>query len=290
MKIETFTSSHLEEALELFQKTTCHAFPFLESDDTERKVFLRKIMENLSSEGLGLVAMEEAKMLGFLLSYQEESPLGAGSLSLLRKEQKESLLQAMEESLKTAGCSSYSLTLPVEDYLECLGLGFTIEKFYAMKHIQGFFDSHIQELPPEDYLKLQDLRNAFVSYLEGAPIYQKFTTEEKENWFLPDGKRIFVIKEDAQYKGFFAVRKEGETYLAKESKVWNSAGFYLDPELRGKGMASLLLSSVEEELKKQGIDYLGTSYAATNVNGKRFWEKSFTPYAVRLYKSLKGSL
>lgn len=297
MKLEPFSLAYLDAALQF----ACSNNPEEASSSEEEMELLQKTIEEQLEKGFGWVLMDKGEFQGFLLASPMEegspfwvSPLGANGFGKQSDFVFDTLLTMTLQSLEERQAESFCLTQYATDRRideKLRKFGFLPEKTYAIRDTEETIDQpspfSILELPPEGYEELRPLRDAFTHFLESPPIQQKLTQREKDQWFQKDGKRVFVLNEEKQHVGFFAVQKEGETYLAKRKAIWNSAGFYLSPTLRGKGLATLLLKTVENRLKEKGVNQLGTSYANANLSGKRFWEKSFRPYAIRYQKELR---
>lgn len=140
------------------------------------------------------------------------------------------------------------------------------------------------ELTKEEYDEILGLDRMLTDHLLKAPVFFPANLEQA----FPDHKiskdsRIFAAKaEDGTGKesviGFMRVGEDGENLVSDFSCMKNICGAYVHPDYRNHKVAEGLLFTMIQQLRKEGISYLGVDCETLNPTALRFWGKYFKNY------------
>lgn len=97
--------------------------------------------------------------------------------------------------------------------------------------------------------------------------------------------RLLVAREE-EIRGFvmFTAEVGGYEQDVRRGLVEN---LYVEPEYRGEGVGSTLLSAAEQKLREQGVDVVALEVMAANEDGRRFYRQhGYDPHRLELEKRL----
>lgn len=112
--------------------------------------------------------------------------------------------------------------------------------------------------------------------LEPRPAHEAWERRRAkyENWLSKPGAFLLLAQQDARAVGY-AVASIGEGYdgwLSPE-RVGDLHDFAVLPEMRGRGIGSVLMDAVEDELRAAGVDHCRLRVISRNVDAVRFYER-----------------
>ena len=179
----------------------------------------------------------------------------------------------------------------LQETLYQLGFGAILaERLRDLSPLNAPKDISIFEEP--DVHKLADHELEHNRYYPKAPIF--ITKNTERGAMLADldehaqaGDIFFVYCEDSVPRADMIVGTStlnGEGFLLQNTNTAQIKGAYAQPEMRGRGVGTALLSRAIEWARAQGYARLFVEHETANFYGGHFWRKYFDPY---LYFSLR---
>ncbi|MBE5779053.1 MAG: GNAT family N-acetyltransferase [Clostridiales bacterium] len=268
-----------------------------------------------AQNGLGVAAVEDGKLLGFLGGYEPFRPVyctpdTAGVWSPLhahgaRKENRVAiyrrLYQAAGAKWAAAGAASHAVTLFAHDEhareaffmygfgARCTDLMRNAELRPMPETAKGI---RFTELPGERSGELRSLRKALTEHLSQSPCFMKQHQEDVEKWLdwrEKDAPRMFAALKEERPVAYLEVvpqGKNGENFISWQKEMWNICGAYCLPEERGAGTAAGVLWFLASTLAKEGATHLGVDCETINPTALGFWKKHFMPYTFSVVRRI----
>lgn len=259
-------------------------------------------LTSLAENGLGVVAVEGDRLLGFLGAYGPWepvfytaslrgvfSPLHAhGAVKEGRGKLYQRMYQAAAENWVRAGAASHAITIFAHDFqareaLYCYGFGLRcidLMRETDLKTVTGR-KAVFRELPPREHAKLRPLRRALSQHLAHSPSFMLDTQEEIESWIKrreENPPRVFAAEVDGQLAAYMEFKEEGENFVASTPGTRNICGAFCLPQYRGTGIARQLLDHMTSILHREGYTHLGVDCESFNPTALGFWTKHFEIY------------
>ena len=309
MKIRKAGMEDREEALLLAEKeyeeeASVSKVLSIISEKEAIKDSLLDLFTELLENGYFYVAYEEETLLGYLGFFGPWnglvgnvkgafSPLGGSAFTGEDRAKISSMVlaYAMDEMAKD-GVLSFALSRYAHDTEVGKSLvlnGFGIRCSDAAKSIVDF-DKQTNtiegisycEMEKQEFQQVLELNRGLTAHLLKAPVFLPADL----NVCFPDYKvgtdcRLFVAKAGDQEKkiiGFIKVGDDGENIISELPCMKNICGAYVHPDYRNHLIAEGLLYYVIEQLKKEGVSYLGVDCETLNPTALRFWGKYFENY------------
>ncbi|MBQ2957527.1 MAG: GNAT family N-acetyltransferase [Clostridia bacterium] len=258
-------------------------------------------LEGLAQNGLGVAAVEDGKLLGFLGAYGPWKPVFctpdvSGVFSPLHAHavQREDrvrlwrrLYQAAAEKWAQAGAASHAITLFAHDCgareaLYMYGFGVRcLDMMRPMKGIAAGGGWTCSELPHARHGELTPLRRELAAHLAQSPSFMHHEPEQLEAWLRRKagaGSRVFVAERNGRIAAYIEADGEGENFLTGASGTANICGAYCLPAYRGMGAAQAALNAMISALKDEGYVRLGVDCESMNPTALGFWSKYFDIY------------
>lgn len=302
---EKFTEKHIEEAVKLafeeLENERKHC-PDLPHEDFSKH--LTGILHWLSTQPFGKAAMNEGKLVGYLLFAGPWdgffgdvkgvfSPLGGSAFSYDCKNRGRlaSMLFASvaEEFVKQAvfscALSRYAHDEEISKSFILNGFGIrcsdAVRKTSELKSQSNSGSIVFKELPADRFAAVEHLQIGLHKHLAGAPVF--FPGENFEDWFANwikrETMRIFAAEADGRIIGFISIDDNAENFITEHDSMKNICGAYFDENYRGSGIAQNLLSFIADTLKAEGITHLGVDCETLNPTALNFWGKYFESYS-----------
>lgn len=310
MEFKKIGNEYVEEALVLAlneYKVECSKVNQLPIIDFTNQ--LRKKLTDLFQEKYGLVAIEEGKVIGYLVfegpwdgffgnCKGAFSPLGGSAFSgSNRAKLSTQLLSGVTEIMvKKEKVSSYALSRYANDVevgksLVLNGFGIrcsdAIMKLNQCKR-RNYNNSNISfsELKNDEKRLIFDLRLGLTKHLLSAPIYFPTNIGNYMDWFSKEEIRVFVACVNDEIIGFISLQDEGETFITETPRMKNICGAFVKEEYRGKNVATELLFFVFDVCESEGDEYLGVDCETLNPNALNFWGKHFENYTYSYHRRI----
>ncbi|MDR0530506.1 MAG: GNAT family N-acetyltransferase [Oscillospiraceae bacterium] len=295
MTITDFTADYIEQATALVQQNHEQErgfCPFLPANNNLPD------MKQFADNQLGVAAIENGEMVGFLCSYppiqrpfQLENVLGAYSpkcanaaVGSNRAVVYAQMYQAVADKWARAGLSNHAITLYAHDdevKRQFFEYGFGLWGMNAMRPMeeidaQAVIGVDCIELPRERFSETLPLQNALTEHFLQSPMFIRFERDTEEDLAAECAKlpfRYFAAFDGGKMIAYMRVLKDmGNTGRQ------TICGAYLLPEYRGRGIYQALLNHVIAVLKAEGNFLLEVDFESFNPTARGFWMKYFTLY------------
>ena len=299
MNLVGFDQSHVESARLIVMENYYEereAVPCLPEID------LIPELEYFAENGLGVAAMEDDRLIGFLCCYEPWenafdstakgtfSPLHAhGTIKENRPMIYKRMYQYAAEKLVKQKVTYHGITLYAHD-TEALDTFFTygfglrcIDAIRPMSTVDCKPCEGIRfgELAKDDVCQARELRKLLSEHLGTSPCFMYSTEEEFLSWLNhAEGRdsRLFAAKDGEKTVAFIEVTSDGENFATGSESMRNICGAYCLPEYRGKDICQNLLNEAICKLAAEGYTRLGVDFESFNPTAYGFWMKSFTAY------------
>ena len=317
MRFEQVKKEYVDEALSIAVREyedACKENNELIQEDFRSEI--RGLLEMLFEKGLGKVAIEEEKVIGYLaffgpikgfhgLTVGAFSPLGGSGFTGEKREKLASRLfesvssELMKQGILTFAISYYSYDKEIGSSLVLNGFGIrcsdAIMKLETRKLVKQNEQFDYMELMNEERKEIHSLPWKLAKHLYKAPTFYPTSLERFANSIIDENKRVFVAKErvSQQVVGYIMMENEAaETFVTGHQKMANICGAFVEEEHRGNGVAEGILSYICQKIEEEGYLYLGVDCETLNPTALRFWRKYFRPYTYsyirRLDERVKG--
>lgn len=299
MQIVNFEKEHVNEAAMIALANYYEERQFVkELPNIEVLPDLSEFAEN----GLGVVAFDEEKMVGFLCCCGPWdnafgstargifSPIHAhGAVVENREMIYRRLYQAAAEKWVASGIAYHAIAMYAHDEraLRTLFLyGFGARCVDAIRDMDGIdclsvSNLNFRVLPKEEITKIREMRRQLSTHLGSSPCFMYSQEQEFEKWLLRAENRntdVYVAELSGEIVSFIEIADEGETFITETDNMKNICGAFCLPEYRGIGVFANLLNDVISTLKQQGVTRLGVDFESYNQTASGAWNKYFTPY------------
>jgi len=299
MQIISFNREHLEQAMQIAKANYEEErllVPMLPQVDS-----LPDLTE-FADNKLGVVAIDNNKMIGFLCAYYPIddawgttnakgtfSPIHAhGVIGENRDRVYSQLYQVAADKWVKEGIVSHAIALYAHDK-ETLGSffynGFGLRCIDAIRYIDHIpminnIKCEYCELPKDEWKNLLDLQNILISHLGNSPTFMPYplVSEEKFLKGIANDVRYFVAREKDKCIAYIKIGENGENFVCDDSSMMNICGACCLPEYRGTGIYYNLLAHLVSTLKSEGYTRLGVDFESFNPTARGFWLKYFTEY------------
>lgn len=275
----------------------------------------RQGIQDLMEKGLGMAAVEEDKLLGFVLPYGPiegyfgrdngvyvpyfaHGALWEKRLSIYSKLYREAATSWYEKGL-------YSHGITIDAYDEELirmwvvnGFGMrcmdAMHKLSTMKVATAkaseisFRKINKQDASYIDNMtKIHGMQGALVKHLTLSPVFFPVSNAPLDKFldkYKTDSAEFFVVEKENQIIGYMKIAEEGETLISGAEDVVNICGAYLETNYRGLGIYQQLLQYVVDYYTENGKTHLGVDCETTNPEAYGFWSKHFEVYTYSMWR------
>lgn len=260
-------------------------------------------LERFADFGLGVAALEDERLLGFLCFYPPWekvfttsargtfSPIHVhGAVKDGRGLLYRRLYQAAAEKLVQAKISSHAVAFYAHDN-EAIDAFFTygfglrcVDAVRPMEPVSGVapcFNYEFAELDPANKNELLPLKNALIDHLGNSPTFMYFPHMDEdalEDMHRRRNPRYFTASYSGDIVAFLEVTDSGENFACDDASMQNICGAYCMPEHRGRGVYQNLLNYAINTLKAEGYTRLGVDFESFNPTANAFWLKYFAAY------------
>lgn len=304
MIFEDLNANHIEPAARLALAEywdECTAVPILPAGDYFQR--LCELIGQLLEHKLGMVAIEDGEVVGFLTCYepwQQHFGTTMGTFSpihahgVVKKERRRvysRLYQAVAEKWVKQGILSHAIALYAHDREALASFfwnGFGLRCVDAIRGVDPIIGGDasgcvLRELTLEEAAeRIVPLKNLLLEHLRKTPafipLYFTVDAEQMMEEYKERSSRYFVAELDVQTVAFIETTPAGENFACEDPSMMNICGAYMYPEFRGSGIYTKLLSYLINTLAKEGYTRCGVDFESFNPTASGFWLKYFIPY------------
>lgn len=272
------------------------------------KEHLQELITNIFDDKHGMVAIEDGELIGYLSFFGPWdgffgdvkgafSPLGGSAFSGKDRNKIASLLfeKVAEQLIKENICSIAICTYAHDEEVakSFVMNGFGIRCSDAIRDLNNNIELPINsdnisfsELERGKYRYIRKLKIELAKHLSKGPIFFPVNITLIENWLNNDESRIFIATDNDKVVGYIEVGEEGENFITDTKVMKSICGAYFKEEYRNKEVAARLLSYICENLKLEGVEFLGVDCETLNPNALRFWGKYFENYTYSFHRRI----
>ncbi len=299
MKIVDFEKKHVESAKQIAAanyQEECEYVPVLPNIDELPD------LEYFSSNGLGVAAFDDDRLIGFLCCYEPWDnafdSTAKGTFSPIHahgaiKENRRLIYQKMYQ-FAAEKWVKYKITYhaighyahDTESINAFFTYGFGLRCMDAIRPMMELEcppsdGIYFEELTQSDVIRVRELRQMQSDHMENSPCFMYSSLEAFNSWLVraEDRKsRLFVAKDSEKLIAFLEVISNGENFVTEVDDICNICGAFCLPAFRGKNISSNLLNFAIRKLKAEGYKLLGVDFESFNPTAYGFWLKYFTAY------------
>ncbi|MBD5105205.1 MAG: GNAT family N-acetyltransferase [Ruminococcaceae bacterium] len=300
MDILNFEKKHIEKATAIARANYYDERQFVKELPQVRDI---PDLNGFAENGLGVVAFEDEKMIGFLCccapfdnAFRSTdvrgifSPMGANAaISKNRSKIYAAMYQVAGAKWVKAGAVSHAICLHAHDeelQRQFFLYGFGLRCLDAIRPMalidcEPCENYDFVELSKAEFHSVYPLYLALYRHYCESPFFMNRKPETQEEFMLSsmqEGGRYFVANQNDKLCAFLKISAYGETFAATGTTYRHIRGAYCMPEHRGKGVYQNLLNFTISTLKEEGYTRLGVNFESFNPTARGFWLKYFTAY------------
>ena len=163
-------------------------------------------------------------------------------------------------------------------------------------------DLRIHEVESGDmqaFMAWLDLSNLHTAYMRSAPIYlgsarECHETAELQEWLAQDLHFAWIAKRvpDGMPVAYMQLEREtdGTSMLVRDPCNMAVTGAFTRPEMRGYGIAALLLDAAVKKAAALGMSSISVDFETRNAPAMAFWTKHFAAFTFSVLRCVEGRL
>ena len=300
MKIIDFSSQYIEQAQKLALDNYNEEREFVKSLPAVENV---PDVSHFSENGLGVCALENDKLVGFLGCFlpwdNSFDTLAKGTFTPCFahgavKENRDKIYQRMYQYAADKWVKNKILYHAVSFYAHdevalsaMFTYGFGIRCMDAMREMKTFetkaapSDITFGELSKENIATIKDMCCSLRNHLGESPCFMYSSEDCFNEWFERVKTRnsvFFAAKDNDVPIAYLEVTDSGETFASEQEEVRNICGAYCKPEYRGKNIMQGILNYAITKYEKEGYKSFGVDFESFNPTAHAFWLKHFDGY------------
>lgn len=309
MKFEMISEEYIDQALNLVllaYKKEREMIEYL--PNANYSSILKEKIKNLFENGLGIVALVNGNVVGFLVGYEIQEfwgrckgiycPLfGHGAIKENPKEIYQQLYKKAAEIWVEEEIMQHAITLYAQDEITLetwFRLGFGMRCVDGIRAVAPINNKKpeitIKKAEQSDVESLEVIDEKHNKYYRSSPLFmpvkEESSVEHLTRWLNEENHHLWIAYNGDQVIGYMRIEPTGERYIVEHKDVMNITGAYVDPTHRSKGIGVCLLDSIQKWLLSNNYSLCGVDYESFNISGSRFWEKHFTPYTYSLVRRI----
>jgi hypothetical protein len=225
---------------------------------------------DLSNHDLGVVGIENNKVVGFITCYSPINELFAkskgvfspihahGAINENRGYIYSKLYQSVAKKWVQEGIFSHAIALYAHDKETIESLfwnNFGLRCIDAIRETSPIYIKQTSlctysELTDNEIKDIVDMENDLVTHLCDTPMFMPRTPNNTYQQLLKqkneDKCRFFGARYKDNIVGFIKIKNSGENFACDNTKMTNIYGAYLIPQYRGNGIYQVLLSYIQK--------------------------------------------
>lgn len=265
-------------------------------------------LSRLAQNGLGVAAVEQGKVVGYITGIFIEELFGRVSgifcpihahgaikqnRAYIYKKMYEKAAEIwVSKDIFTHAMAIYKQEQEVVDTFFWNGFGLrcidAIRKVEVIKEKTNNYE--IRRILPEEAEQIHGLELNLVKHLNSSPVfmpvYKELISEKLAKWLSEENNYIFAAFNGAKISGYIKLTEEGENFITSSPDMLNICGAYVIPEERGCGVAEALLAYSMDFLKEKGFCYCGVDFESLNPTASGFWMKHFEAYTCSVVRRI----
>jgi GNAT superfamily N-acetyltransferase len=310
MLIEKLCSTHLGEitriALDNYKEELNKTISLPLIDNAFDVIY--SSLSNLADNELGVVAIEDGKLIGYLTGIPVDNMFGNvkgifcpihahGAIKENRKEIYQRLYQKVAEIWVSNDIFTHSIALYAHD-IESVNTffwnGFGLRCVDAVRTVEQIETKttkyDIRQISPGEAELIHSLELKLVFHINSSPvfmpIYKKLSVENLANWLSYKNNYIWAAFDEGKAVAYIKLNKDGENFITESADMMNICGAYTIEHIRGTGVSAQLLSYALDFLNKSGVRYCGVDFESLNLTASRFWMKHFEAYTFSVVRRI----
>ncbi len=304
---EEYKESALNLVLDSYQNLK-KEISFLPTKSTYKQKFKDKI-EHLFEKGLGVIALQEDKLIGFLIGYEVDElfgkdkgvyvPLYAHAAVNNKKRVYQKMYTRAAELWINRCCVIHALTIFTcdKDVIHAfywLGFGLRcIDAIQKVDLIEKSSHNKVKIIKAElkEIELMEELYKKDNLYYGSSPLFmpvnQKSNIDKLRKWLNKDNHHLWMALIEDRVVGYIRIEPTGETVISTYSKMMNITGAFVEEKYRDKRIGKFLLDEVLIYLKKNNYMLCGVDFESFNILGSNFWNKYFKPYTYSVVRHIE---
>jgi len=302
LEIRSLTEEYLEDAARLVSqryRRLCDQIPELPKRYNRVDTLLPLLVNILSASGIGVVAIRDNRLVGFLTGWQMPSFRGRRSIyspewaNGADLENSALIYQEMYGQLAAAWVADryiahYISLFPNDtDALQAWHwMGFGMISVDALRNLDGIRSpgarACIRRADIQDIEQVINLRDALRNYIQNAPIF--LLTDKKgrsffDTWLQDPDRDVWLgyLKNEPVAMLMLGPADADVCTIIQDKKTTSIYAAFTLNKARQGGLATDLLDCALRSARAAGYERCAVSFEPMNLLGSRFWMKYFQP-------------
>ncbi|WP_105615820.1 GNAT family N-acetyltransferase [Vallitalea okinawensis] len=283
----------------------------LELPKKDYKELFCRLLADMVTNNLGVIALDKSKVVGFLTGYGPIdnffgnvkgifSPIhGHGAIKDNRAYIYAMLYQKaakiwVEQDILNHGIAIYAHNQVAINTFFQNGFGMRcVDAITSINNDKIVYEVipnvEIKEIGIDEVPSLIDLNNELDLHLNSSPIFipvQLLNSRKLIEKSISRHSRFFTATIQNKVIGYLEIKPSGETFIDDDHETMHICGAYIYPQYRGTGIYKNLIAYMIEKLKKENYKRCGVDFESINPNANGFWLKYFSPYTYSLVRRI----
>ena len=309
MEFVKLNRGHAEDAASLLldaYRAERRFVPILPDSDY-RELFTAQAA-SMADTGLGVAAIENGKLAGFLSGFPVENFFGNSRGVYIplyghgtQSEDKSLIYQRLYASASAAwvrdGLLSHVITVYTHDSIAVdtwFWQGFGLRCVDAIRPLAAVKAPsnglQVRRVMPDDAELLIELHREHQRYYRNAPLFMPIkadcTAQQLREWLGAYKQYMWAAFDGETPISYMQLRHQGETFISDDEKMMNICGAFTTESVRRSGAGAQLLNCIVSWMAENSFERLGVDYESFNSYGSRFWAKRFTAFTYSLTRRI----
>lgn len=142
----------------------------------------------------------------------------------------------------------------------------------------------------EHWTEIWNMIHRIVTHLQNSPVFypgEEFTEDVYRGFFMDESVELIAAFDGGKIIGIIEWNTDGNQMLGGGSRAVNVGEAFVEPALRGSGLADALLKTAQKRAKEAGNSFMWVEHGTANPNARGFWNKHFRTYQYELVRTVK---
>lgn len=178
-----------------------------------------------------------------------------------------------------------------------MGFGMiSVDAIRGLDSIQGYdADVNIRRAKLQDLEQVMELHAALWQYAKGTPIFllsEKKDRSYYDEWLRNPDKVVWLAYWNEEPVAFMRLGPADDNVctIIYDEKTTSIYGAFTKEKVRGKGIATALLDQALKSARASGYERCAVSFEPMNLQGTRFWYRSFRSVCFSLFRHIDHRL